>query len=96
MPSDDSTSNVILENKSFEYLVFSKASCPECIKVRTMLFSQNKLPKIIELNRTNNNLRLSLIKETGKQKPPYVYIRGEYIGGFTELSRHLQSENKPN
>ena len=88
--NQDSVDNILSESKNFEYIVFSKSTCPECIKTRTILFSLNSLPKIIELSRTQTKLKKSLSKVTNKEKPPYIFYKGDYIGGLEELERHLK------
>ena len=90
--SNDTLINIIAESKNFEFVVFSKPHCPECIKSRTLLFTLNKLPKIIELNRTHIKLREALIKATHKDRPPYIFRKGEYIGGLQDLELLAKKE----
>jgi glutaredoxin len=87
---NDSVVDIISESQSFEYIVFSKANCPECIKTRTFLFTLNKLPKIIELNKSHNKLRTVLASMTKKDKPPYIFYNSEYLGGYNELEAHIK------
>ena len=89
---DDNFLNIITESNSFEFVVFSKPNCPECIKSKTLLFSMNKLPKIIELNKNQNKLKEALAEITKKEKPPYIFQKGEYIGGLQDLERLLNKE----
>lgn len=93
VPTNEALVNILSESKNFEYVIFSKSTCPDCIKARTFLFSQNKLPKIIEMNRTHKDLRNALSVKTKKERPPYIFFHGEYIGGLEELGRHLKKES---
>ena len=88
----DSFQNLMAESKSTEYLMFSKSNDPDCIKARTLLFTLNKLPKIIELTRTQDNIKNRLVKMTKKDKPPFIFYKGEFLGGLPELEKHLKND----
>lgn len=89
----DSFAGLLAENKATEYLIFSKSNDPDCIKARTLLFTNNKLPNIVEITRSQDSIKNHLVKVTKQSKPPYIFHKGEFLGGLNELEKHLKKAN---
>ena len=58
-------------------VVYSKAGCPRCLKIKSKLHSIRAEPKIIEVN--NFSMKV-ILKEITKQRYfPFVFIGGSFI-----------------
>jgi glutaredoxin len=67
--------------------VYGKESCPWSGRARTLLDKLNVDYDFIDLDE-DENMYLSdkLIPETRQNTVPFVYVRGEFVGGFNALS----------
>jgi glutaredoxin len=70
-------------------LVWSKDGCPFCVQAKALLESQS-----IEFEERNINkdwTREQLLEAVPTAKTlPQIFLDDNYIGGFTELHKHLQ------
>ena len=70
-------------------LVWSKNNCPFCVQAKNLLKLKN-----IEFEERNINeewTREQLLESVPTARTlPQIFLDDNYIGGFTELRRHLQ------
>lgn len=66
--------------------VYSADWCPYCTRAKKLLQSKN-----IEFEEINVDekpgLREEIVQKTGQKTIPQIFIKGEFIGGFTELAQ---------
>ncbi len=68
-----------------EVKVYSKSYCPYCTRAKQLLKSK-KIP-FQEIDLTNDSAAQDkLVKETGWQTVPMIFIGGKLIGGFDDLN----------
>ena len=67
-------------------LMYSTAVCPFCIRAEQLLRSKG----VAEIEKVRVDLqpelRVAMMKKTGRRTVPQIYINGEYVGGFDELA----------
>lgn len=70
---------------SIPIVVYSKAGCPKCLRVKSKLYSMRAEPKIIEVH--NFHLKGVLKEVTGQKSFPFVFVKGEFVGSrkFEEI-----------
>ncbi|BGP53020.1 hypothetical protein JCM8202_004104 [Rhodotorula sphaerocarpa] len=79
--------------------VFSKSYCPYCTEAKSILSSLGQTPrmKVLELDREalGGPVQQYLAEKAGASRVtvPQIYIKGENIGGCSELKK-LQREGK--
>ncbi len=67
-------------------VMYSTAVCPYCIRAEQLLRSKGvtEIEKIrVDLQ---PELRVAMMKETGRRTVPQIYINGEYVGGYDDLA----------
>jgi glutaredoxin 3 len=70
--------------------IFSKTTCPFCIKAKQLIQSNYNIDaQIIELDRITDgpNIGQVLNHITHQQTVPNIFILGKHIGGYTELKQ---------
>ncbi|KAJ3281335.1 hypothetical protein HDU79_010846 [Rhizoclosmatium sp. JEL0117] len=80
---------------SSHVVVVSKASCPYCIRVKSLLTSLNVDFQVVELSSRSDGYAIQtyLTNLTGQRTVPYVYIGGKLIGGCDDtVSLHSQGK----
>lgn len=66
-------------------IVFASPVCDYCAAARRLL--RNKGADFIEINvAANPERQQEMIRLSGRQTVPQVFVGGQHIGGFTELS----------
>ena len=66
-------------------IVFSSPFCGYCAAAKKLLM--NKGADFIEINiLTNPERRQEMIELSGRQSVPQIFVGGQHIGGYTELS----------
>jgi len=71
-------------------VVYSKDNCPFCVGVKNLLEGKNVTFK--EVNVSSDQAALDeIVKKTGHQTVPQVFVDGRFIGGFQELQALDQS-----
>jgi glutaredoxin 3 len=68
-------------------VVFSWVRCPYCVKAKALLAQVSKDVKSYEVDSLADGKELhnAVIAATGHETVPAVYIKGKFIGGFSEL-----------
>ena len=76
-------------------VLFTWAHCPFCVKAKALLTPMTENIKIYDLQSIENGnaIHAEIIKATGHETVPAVYIGGKLIGGFSEVAK-LHSEGK--
>lgn len=69
-------------------LLYSRENCFYCKLAKQLLDSKNLKYEHIDIS-NNVDLHSKMIDQTGQRTVPYVFIDGEFIGGYTELKKHL-------
>lgn len=78
--------------RKMEATVYSRDSCPYCVKVKTVLDSIGVITVEYKLNK--DFTREQFINEFGEGSTfPQVAIDGEHIGGCTETVKFLRDQN---
>lgn len=78
---------------SLPIVVYSKAGCPKCLRVKSKLYSLRAEPKIIEVH--NFNLKRMLKELTGQKSFPFVFVNSEFVG-TREFDEKLAKGNLDN
>jgi glutaredoxin 3 len=65
--------------------VYTKAHCPYCVRAKNLLESKGADFEIIDLEDKPEELK-ALKDRTGLRTVPQIFINGNLIGGFSELS----------
>lgn len=67
--------------------VFGKESCSWTGRVKLLLRDRNVAFAYLDLDAPENvKLAARLVRETQQLETPYVYLRGDFIGGYNALS----------
>ncbi len=68
-----------------EIIIYTKAVCPYCEWAKKLL--DNKKASYREIRIDNNeSLQAEVIRLSGRRTVPQIFINGEAIGGFDDLS----------
>jgi glutaredoxin 3 len=71
-------------------LLYTKDTCKYCIFAKELL-DKNTIPyELIELG-NNRDLHQKMADQTGQNTVPYVYVNGEFIGGYKNLQELEES-----
>jgi len=64
-------------------VIFSKAYCPYCSKVKTLFTGLSVPVKVLELDERDDgsDIQNAIMKQYGARTVPQVFIAGERIGG---------------
>ncbi|MGC2048474.1 MAG: glutaredoxin 3 [Gallionella sp.] len=67
-------------------VMYTTAVCPYCIRAEQLL--QSKGVSEIEKIRVDlqPKLRVAMMEKTGRRTVPQIYINGEHVGGYDDLS----------
>lgn len=76
-------------------VVFGWVRCPYCVKVKTLLDSITKDVSYFYVDKMENGEAIhgEIIKATGHETVPAVFINGSLVGGFSETDA-LHKEGK--
>lgn len=66
--------------------VYGRRSCPWCGRAVRLLQERDIEHQYVELDRDNAPLRARLIQETRQHTVPYIFVRGQFVGGYNALS----------
>ena len=73
-----------------DIIIFTKRNCSYCKKALEILNSVNIKYKLIELkgniDDSSDNIQFLLFSLTKQKTVPNIFIKGEHIGGYTELN----------
>lgn len=70
-------------------IVWSKDACPFCVQAKALL--ESKGIEFEERNVNKNWTKEQLLEAVPTARTlPQIFLDEEYIGGFTELRKHLQ------
>ena len=67
-----------------EVIMFSKGSCPYCIRAKALLQQKNQSYTDIRID-LQPELREEMIKKSGRTTVPQIFINGQHIGGCDDL-----------
>ena len=81
--------------RSANTVLFTWTHCPFCVKAKALLTPMTENIKIYDLQSIENGnaIHAEIIKATGHETVPAVYIGGKLIGGFSEVAK-LHYEGK--
>ena len=77
-------------NKMKEVEVYTTNWCPYCVAAKRLLAEQDIEYEEINVE-SDDEKRQWLLQVTGQRTVPQIFIKGEPIGGFTELNGLAQS-----
>ena len=87
----------IVTNQSKEYplLVYSQLFCKNSSAAKEMLRKQRVQFEYFELDHMNESDQVLRVLQsmTGRKSTPFVFVRGEYVGGLAELAKVLDSRD---
>lgn len=88
----ESVEKHIKENK---IVIFSKTTCPFCVRAKDLLSNYNVNIHIVLLDEVENGGQMQdyLESKTGQRTVPNIFINNEHVGGFDNLTK-LQSEGR--
>ena len=67
-----------------EVIMYSKGSCPYCIRAKALLQQKNQSYTDIRID-LQPELREEMIKKSGRTTVPQIFINGQHIGGCDDL-----------
>jgi len=73
-------------------LIYTIKNCPYCEAAKELLKQKNIQFEQIDLT-SDEDKRLELVKKTGHKTMPQIFFDEKFIGGYTDLKKHLE-ENK--
>jgi len=76
-------------------VVFSKSTCPYCVKAIETLKGLGQTPKVVELDEVTEGPAQHeyLKKKTGQRTVPAIFIKTQFIGGNSDLQAlHAKNE----
>lgn len=65
-------------------IIYSKDGCQYCILAKKLLHDKGIPYEVVELT-SNRDVFIKLANQTGQNTVPYVFINGEFIGGYSDL-----------
>lgn len=85
---------VVAESRSFplpdafneEVVVYVTPWCPYCLRARRLLGARGIAHAVVDVT-GNSEARRWLLANTGQHTVPQIFIKGQSIGGFTELAQ---------
>ncbi|GAB4165675.1 MAG: hypothetical protein Tsb006_5170 [Rickettsiaceae bacterium] len=83
MPPNDSSKPL---RDDLQVIIYAKDACSYCILAKSLLDSRSIGYEVIDLT-NNKDLHLKLAEKTGQNTVPYLYINGEFIGGYSDLQK---------
>ena len=81
-------------NQTPEVVMYTQALCGFCAAARALLDNKGVAYREIDVT-LNDKLRREMVERSGLQAVPQIFIDGEHIGGFDEISV-LDKEGKLN
>lgn len=70
------------------FTVYSKSNCPYCVKAVEALQRAARPFEVHSLDDARE-LRDELVQATGQKTVPFIFHRGQFIGGYSELLKVL-------
>ena len=83
---------------SNQVVIFSWVRCPYCVKAKALLQPLSKDVAVYDVDKMENGeaLHNEVIKMTGQETVPAVFINGKFIGGFSDTDAlHRQGKLVP-
>ncbi|XP_008560297.1 uncharacterized protein LOC103580356 isoform X1 [Microplitis demolitor] len=79
--------------KSDTVVIFSKTYCPYCKMAKEVFDKMNKTYKAIELDEKDDgeDYQDILGEITGARSVPRVFVKGEFIGGGTDVKKAFEN-----
>lgn len=74
-----------------DIIIYSKDSCPWCVKAKKELSSRGYSYKSIDILTMDPAELEKIMEETGRNTVPNIFINGKNIGGYQELMKWLGS-----
>ena len=68
-----------------DIIIYSKNTCPYCVKAKGLLSRKGKQFKEINVELDTNALQEMLAKSGGKRTVPQIFINGTHVGGCDDL-----------
>jgi glutaredoxin 3 len=66
-------------------IIYSADWCPYCVRAKNLLTEKQIAFKEINVDK-EPGLRETMAKKTGHKTIPMIFVKDEFIGGFSELS----------
>lgn len=69
-------------------VLFSKTTCPFCVKAKDLLKSLNVKYETVELDKTDKGSQYqdALLEISGQRTVPNIFIHGKHLGGWTDMA----------
>jgi len=79
--------------KDHEVAIFSKTTCPYCIKVKKLFKDINQPFEVMELNTSEEGAQIqaTLAAKTNVNSVPQVFVNGNFIGGCDDTHAAFES-----
>ena len=80
------------------YTIFSKSGCPNCRKVKELIFDYGHKPIIIDCDEALFEDRagfLQYLADCGATGTtfPFVFLDNKYLGGYDDTKRHIEQDD---
>ena len=72
-------------------VLYTTPSCPFCVRAKRLLAERGIAYDEVDVAE-DDELRADLVKRTGRQTVPQIFIDGESIGGYEELAALDESQ----
>lgn len=73
------------------WFLLTKADCIWCDKAKELL--EEKGEGFAALPYNNDQMMLNLVRKAGIKTMPQIWYKDEYIGGYTDLVKFLESKD---
>ena len=85
--------NVKRQISTHAILMYSTADCTYCVKAKKAFNSLKVTPKIISVDTDPNgdDIASALIQLTKNHTFPYIFIAGNFIGGYNDMVKELKN-----
>jgi glutaredoxin 3 len=71
--------------------IYTTQTCPWCQRAKVALDKHGIEYREIDVT-TDRALQIEMIKRSGRQSVPQIFLDGEHIGGFDDLVKHLSTQ----
>lgn len=69
-------------------IIYTKNNCPFCDMAKNLINIKNLQYKEVNISNDQNKIDEMIKKAQGRRSVPQIFIDGEHIGGFDDLSEY--------
>ena len=78
------------QTRKARWVIYGTNWCPFCKKAKTLLNFHGRKFRFVDLDKKENKrVRDKMVKVTHKTSIPMVFYKGEFVGGFDDLTKYF-------